>query len=46
LNAPVDPVAAALGEREKVSAIIINGKDLKNFKALLDGKEFEGSIIR
>ncbi|MFH1246169.1 MAG: UMP kinase [Candidatus Liptonbacteria bacterium] len=45
LNAPVDPVAAALAEKEKLRAIIINGKDLKNFGALLNGKEFKGSII-
>lgn len=45
LHAPVDPVAAALGAREGVRAIIVDGRDLANFRALLNGKEFEGTII-
>jgi uridylate kinase len=44
-HAPVDPVAARFGEEKKVKAIIINGKDLRNFEALLKGKEFKGTII-
>ena len=44
-HAPVDPVAARLGEKEKVKTIIINGKDLKNFGNLLSGKNFQGTII-
>lgn len=44
-HAPVDPVAARFGAKEKVKAIIINGKDLKNFGALLKGKDFKGTII-
>jgi uridylate kinase len=46
LSAPVDPVAAELGERAGVAAIIINGKDLANFGNLLKGAEFEGSIVK
>jgi uridylate kinase len=45
LHAPVDPVGAALGAREGVKAIIIDGRDIKNFGALLKGKEFKGTII-
>ncbi len=45
LHAPVDPVGAALGEKEGVKAIIMDGRDLANFRALLNGKEFEGTII-
>lgn len=45
LHAPVDPVAAALGARDGVRAIIVDGRDLPNFRALLNGKEFEGTII-
>lgn len=44
-HAPVDPVAARFGQEKKVKAIIINGKDLKNFDALLKGKDFKGTII-
>jgi len=45
LHAPVDPVAARLGEKEGIKAIIVNGKDLKNFENLLNGKEFRGTVI-
>ncbi len=44
-HAPVDPVAAKLGDRVKLRAVIINGKDLKNFGNLLKGKEFRGTIV-
>ena len=44
-SSPVDPVAARLCEKEKMSAIVINGKDLKNFENLLSGKNFQGTII-
>lgn len=45
LHAPVDPVGAALGAREGIKAIIIDGRNMKNFGALLKGKEFAGTII-
>jgi uridylate kinase len=45
LSSPVDPIASALGERAKLKAIIVNGKDLKNFSRLLNGQEFKGSVI-
>jgi uridylate kinase len=44
-HSPVDPIAAELGEKTGVKAIIVNGKDLKNIEALLKGKEFKGTII-
>jgi uridylate kinase len=45
LHAPVDPIGAALGAREGVKAIIVDGRNLPNFRALLNGKEFKGTII-
>jgi uridylate kinase len=45
LSSPVDPVASALGEKMKIKAIILNGKDIKNFGKLLNGQEFQGSVI-
>ena len=45
MGAPVDPVGAKLGEDESIKAIIIDGKDLANFSALLKGKQFQGTII-
>ena len=45
MGAPVDPVAAALGQKEKVRAIVIDGRNLANFSALLNGKKFQGTIV-
>jgi uridylate kinase len=44
-SSPVDPVAAKHAESHKLTGIVIDGRDLKNFKDLLDGKKFEGTII-
>lgn len=45
LHAPVDPVAAKLAGQKKIKAIIVNGKDLKNFSNLLSGRDFQGTLI-
>lgn len=45
LHAPVDPVAARLAAKKKISAIIINGRNLKNFTNLLAGRNFHGTVI-
>ncbi len=45
LHSPVDPVGARLAEKKKIAAIIVDGKDLKNFENMLSGKEFKGSVI-
>lgn len=45
LSAPVDPVASRLADKKNIDAIIINGKDFKNFSNLLSGKDFKGTII-
>ncbi len=45
LHAPVDPIAAALGDKDHIKAIIVDGRDMKNFRALLNGREFQGTII-
>lgn len=44
LNMPFDPIAAKEAEKDKLKVIII-GKDLDNFKKILDGEEFEGTVI-
>ncbi len=44
-HSPVDPVAARLAHSARMQAVIINGKDLKNFRNLLNGKGFRGTII-
>lgn len=45
IHAPVDPIAAALGEKENIKAIVFDGRNLRNFGALLNGKEFRGTIV-
>lgn len=45
-HAPVDTVAAKLSASSGITSIIINGRDLKNFKNLLTGEKFQGTIIR
>jgi uridylate kinase len=45
LHAPIDPVGAALAARENLKAIVLDGRNLKNFDALLKGKEFKGTIV-
>ena len=44
-HSPVDPVAARFADENKIKAIIMDGRDLKNFDVLLGGKEFKGTII-
>ena len=44
-HAPVDPVAARLGDEQGVKAIVIDGRDLKNFQKLLSNQEFKGTIV-
>ena len=45
LHAPVDPTATHFAKQNHITGIVINGEDLKNFDALLSGKEFEGTIL-
>jgi len=45
LHAPVDPVGAALADKEGMKAIIIDGRAIQNFRDLLNGKDFKGTII-
>lgn len=44
-HAPVDPVAAKLAQAKRIKAIIIDGRNLKNFSKLLRGENFDGTII-
>ncbi len=44
-HSPVDPIAAKLGAETGTRAIIVNGKNLKNLRSLLLGKEFKGTVI-
>jgi len=44
-HTPVDPVAARYGHKHKIAALVVNGKDIKNFDNLLGGKEFRGTLV-
>lgn len=45
MNKPFDPIASKLAEICKIKAVILNGKNMKNFKNCLEGKEFAGTVI-
>jgi uridylate kinase len=45
LSSPVDPVATQLAKKLKITAKILNGKDIPNFKNAIQNKPFHGTII-
>ena len=45
LHAPVDPVAARLAKKEKMRVVVANGRDMGNFRKILIGKNFKGTIL-
>ncbi len=44
-HAPFDPIASAMAERWGLSAVILDGSDLLNFKRALEGKSFRGTTL-
>ncbi|MBI5654731.1 UMP kinase [Candidatus Uhrbacteria bacterium] len=44
-NAPFDPIASKLAQKWGLEAVIASGHDLKNVKAIVDGKKFKGTLI-
>jgi len=45
LNSPFDPVAARAAERQGLSVIIADGRDLSNIDKIISGKPFRGTVI-
>ncbi|MGI5828330.1 MAG: UMP kinase [Patescibacteria group bacterium] len=45
LNVPFDPIAAAKAKEIGLKVIIINGNNFENFDAVLEGREFLGTVI-
>ena len=45
LSSPVDPVAARLAERFGITAKVLQGTNLKNFKKAIQGESFRGTVI-
>lgn len=45
-NVPFDPIAAEEAERSGIEVVILNGRNIENLKNCLDGKDFEGTVIK
>ena len=46
LSSPFDPIAAEEAESLGIEVVIMNGRNINNFKDYLDGKDFIGTIIK
>jgi uridylate kinase len=46
LNTPFDPIAAQLAKKINLKVIVCNGKNLKNLDNIIEGKPFEGTVIK
>lgn len=42
---PIDPIAAQFSSKKSLRAIVVDGRNLDNLKNLVDGKNFEGTIV-
>lgn len=45
LNAPFDPIASKLAQERDIDVVVADGKNIENTKAILEGKEFKGTLI-
>lgn len=45
LSAPFDPIASKMAEEMRLEVAVMNGKNLENLAAYLDGREFLGTVI-
>jgi uridylate kinase len=46
LNAPFDPIAAEKAESLGLEVTILNGQKIENFRDYLDGRKFDGTVIK
>ncbi len=46
LNIPIDQKAADFAKKEKMIAYVFNGKDLTNFKKVIAGENFIGTVVK
>src|SRR3989344_7515571 len=46
LSSPFDPMASELAEKENIEVAIMNGQPLDHLSNYLEGKEFQGTIIK
>ena len=42
---PFDPVASKLAQKNELKVIVAEGRNIKNLKKILIGKDFKGTII-
>lgn len=45
-TAVIDPLACKIIARSKIQTFVLNGKDLESFKNAINGKKFNGTIVR
>ena len=45
LSSPFDPVAAKLAQKIGIKVIVCDGRNLRNLDNIVEGKEFEGTVI-
>jgi len=46
LNAPFDPIASKKAQDLKLEVVVMNGKKIKNLENYLEGKKFQGTVIK
>ncbi len=46
MNAPFDPIASKLAEKENYSVTVMNGADTENLERFFLGKDFVGTVIQ
>jgi len=45
-SAVVDPIAIGLAEKSQINIAVLDGRDVDLIESALDGKEFEGTLVR
>lgn len=45
MKAPVDPVAAKFASENKIACLLFRGTNIENLEKVLEGKDFQGTII-
>ena len=45
-SAVVDPIAVGLAEKSQINIAVLDGRDIDLIESALDGKEFEGTLVR
>lgn len=45
LNTPFDPIASKLAKKHNITVVVADGKNLNNFKNILENKKYKGTAI-